>query len=69
MAEMIVLSGNEYLQFTCEIFMLNAIPSRNKQDNVSDIATKNLPYLNLEFFWNADGKLEFQVHRGKKPRT
>ena len=28
------IAGNEYLQLTCEIWMPNASPSRDKQDNV-----------------------------------
>ena len=43
--------------------MPNTSPSRYKQDYVSEIATNTFPYLDLEFLWNADGKLEYQVHR------
>ena len=32
--------------------MPNARSSRNKQDDVLDIATNNLPYLDLDFLWN-----------------
>ena len=44
------IAGNEYLQFTCKMFMPNASPTRNKQENVSDLATNTFPYLNLGFF-------------------
>ena len=57
------IAGNEYLQFTCEIWMPNPRPSKYKKDYVSEIATKTFPYLDLEFIWNADGELEYQVHR------
>ena len=43
--------------------MPNTIPSRDKQDYVSEIARNTFPYLDLEFLWNADGALEYQVHR------
>ena len=43
--------------------MPNTIPSRDKQHYVSEIATNTFPYLDLEFLWNADGELEYQVHR------
>ena len=36
---------------------------RDKQDNLSEIASKNLPYLDLEFIRNADRELEYQVHQ------
>ena len=42
--------------------MPDTSPSKNKQDYVSEIATNTLLYLDLEFLWNADGALEFQVH-------
>ena len=48
--------------------MPNAIPSRYKQDNVSKIASNTLHYLDLEFFWNADGELEYQVHQKPKQK-
>ena len=62
------LSGDKYLQLTCEICIPNPIPLRKKQDNISDIATNTFPYLNLEFFWNADRELEFQVYRKTKQK-
>ena len=37
--------------------------SRDKQDNVSETTSKTFPYLDLEFLWNTDGKLEYQVHQ------
>ena len=43
--------------------MPNTSPSRDKQDYVSEIATNTFPYLDLEFLWNADEELEYQVHR------
>ena len=43
--------------------MPDTSPSKNKQDYVSEIATNTFPYLDLEFLWNADGVLEYQVHR------
>ena len=43
--------------------MPNAIPSRKKQDKLSEIATNSFPYLDLEFFWNADIEMEFQVNQ------
>ena len=49
------IAGNEYLQFTCGIWMPNTSPSRDKQDYVSEIATNAFPYLDLEFLWNANG--------------
>ena len=51
------LSGNQYLQFTRELWIPNANTSRNKQYDVSEITSKTFPYLNLKFFWNADGEL------------
>ena len=57
------LSGNEYLQFTCELWRPNTRPSKNKQDEVSEITTQAFPYLDFEFFWNDGRELEFQVHR------
>ena len=43
--------------------MPNASSSRDKQDNVSEIASKTFPYLDLELIRNADGELEYQVHQ------
>ena len=56
------IKGNEYLQFMCKTWMPNSILSRDKQDNVSEISTNTFPYLDLDFFWNADRELEYQVH-------
>ena len=42
--------------------MPNTSPLRDKEDNVSEIATNTFPYLNLEFLWNAYRELEYQVH-------
>ena len=41
--------------------MPNASPSRDEQDYVLEIASNTFPYLNLEFLWNADGELKYQV--------
>ena len=57
------ISGNEYLQFTCVIWMPNVSPPRDKQDNVLEIASDTFLYLDLEFIWNADRELEYQVHQ------
>ena len=57
------IAGNKYLQFACEVWIPNAILSRDKQDNVSEITSNTFPYLNLEFLWNADVELEYQAHR------
>ena len=64
------IKGNEYLQFMCKTWMPNAILSRDKQDNVSEISTNTFPYLDLDFFWNADRELEYQVHhkQNHKPK-
>ena len=43
--------------------MPNARPSRDKQNNTSKMASNTFPYLDLEFLWNADGELEYQVHQ------
>ena len=43
--------------------MPNASLPRYKQDNLSEIASDNFPYLDLEFLWNADGELGYQVHQ------
>ena len=43
--------------------MPNASPSRDKQENTSEIESNTFPYLNFEFLWNADGELEYQVHQ------
>ena len=43
--------------------MPNVNPSRDKQYNVSEIASNTLPYLDLEFVWNADRELEYQFHQ------
>ena len=43
--------------------MPNTSPSRDKQDYVLEIATNTFLYLDLEFLWNADGELEYQVHQ------
>ena len=40
----------------------NPSPSRDKQDNVSEISLNTFYYLDLEFLCNADGELEYQVH-------
>ena len=50
--------------------MPNTSPSRYKQDNVSGIASNTFLYLDLEFIWNADRELEYQVHRkpNQKPK-
>ena len=57
------IAGNQYLQFTCKIWMPNTSSSRYKQDYVSEIAIITFPYLDLEFLWNADGQLEYQVNQ------
>ena len=43
--------------------MPNTSPSRNKQYNILETATNTFPYLYLEFIWNANGDLEYQVHQ------
>ena len=43
--------------------MPNASLSIDKKDNVSEIASNTFPYLDLEFLWNADRELEYQVDR------
>ena len=45
--------------------MPNESPPRNKHDYVLDITTNTFLYLDLEFVWNADGALEYQVHRNQ----
>ena len=50
---------NSHAKFICQ----HTSPSRYKQDYVSEITTNTFPYLDLEFLWNADGELEYQVHR------
>ena len=57
------ISGNEYLQFKCELWRPNTPMLISKQDNITEITTYILPHFNMEFFWNDDGKLEFQFHR------
>ena len=57
------IAGNEYLQFICKIWMPNTSLSRDKQDYILEIATNTFPYLDLEFLWNTDGELEYQVHQ------
>ena len=47
----------------CKLCMTNTILPGNNEDNISEITTNNFSYLDLEFFWNADGELEFQTHR------
>ena len=43
--------------------MPNTTPLIYKQDNVLEIASNTFPYLNFEFFWNAEGELEYQVNQ------
>ena len=43
--------------------MPNERMSRDKQDNVLEIASNTFPYLDLELLWNIDGELEYQVHQ------
>ena len=43
--------------------MPNTSLPRDKQDYVSEIATNTVPYLDLEFLWNADGESEYKVHQ------
>ena len=43
--------------------MPNTSTSKDKQDYASEIARNTYPYLDLEFLWNTDGELEYQVHR------
>ena len=57
------IAGNEYLEFTFKICIPNASPSRDKQDNVSEIASNTFPYQDIEFFWNTQWELEYQVHQ------
>ena len=43
--------------------MLNASPSKDKQDNVSEISANPFPYLGLGFLLNSGGELEYQVYQ------
>ena len=43
--------------------MPNTSPFIDKQDNVSEIASNTFPYLDLEFLWNVDGELQYQVYQ------
>ena len=49
--------------------MPKASPLRDKQDNISEIASNNFLYLYLEFIWHADGELEYQVHQKPNQKT
>ena len=57
------ISGNEYLQFTYDLWRPKTRPFINKQDEVSEFTKHAFPYFDLEFFWNDDRELEYQVHR------
>ena len=43
--------------------MPNTSLSRDKQDNISGIASNTFPYIDIEFLWNTDRELRYQVHR------
>ena len=49
------IPSNEYLQLTYELWRPNTRPSRNKQDDISEITTNTFPYLDLDFFWDDEG--------------
>ena len=57
--------GNDYLQFTCETWNPGGRPSRSETKTTSMVTNKVFPFLDLEFFWDDSGRLEFQVHRKK----
>ena len=59
------IAGNDYLQFTCEIWNPGGRPSRNETETTSMVTKKVFPFLDLEFFWDDSRRLEFQVHRKK----
>ena len=59
------IAGNDYLQFTCETWNPGGRPSRSETKSTSMVTNKVFPFLDLEFFWDGSGRLEFQVHRKK----
>ena len=60
------ISGNDYLKFTCETWNPGGRPSRSETETNSMVTNKVFPFIDLEFFWDDSGRLEFQVHRKKK---
>ena len=59
------ISGNYYLQLTCETWNPGRCPSRNETKTTSIISKKSSPIFDLELFWKKGGKLEFQIHQKK----
>ena len=48
-----------------KIWMPNTSPLRDKQYNVSKIASNTFPHLDIDFLYNVDRELEYQVHKNQ----
>ena len=59
------ITGNDYLQLTCETWNPGGLPSINKTETTSMVTNKVFPFLDLELFWDDSGRLEFKVHQKK----
>ena len=59
------ISGNYYLQLTCETWNPGRCPSINENKTTSIISKKSSPIFDLELFWKKCGKLESQIHQKK----
>ena len=59
------IAENDYLQLTCDTWNLGGRPSRNETETTSMVTNKVFPYLDIEFFWDDSGRLEFHVHQKK----
>ena len=53
------ITGNDYLQLTCETWNTGGRLSKNKTETNSMVTDKVFPFLDLEFFWVNSRKLEF----------
>ena len=56
------IAGNNYLQFTCETWIPGVRLSINETKTTSMVKYKVFTLIDLEFFCDNSGRLEFQVH-------
>ena len=53
------ITVNDYLQITCETWNPGGLPSINEAKTTSMVRDKSFPLLDLGFFWDNSGRLEF----------
>ena len=53
---------NEYLQYTCTMWIPGGEQPENPDPKVSVVTAEAFPYLDMEMYWDSDEHLSFRVH-------